>query len=136
MAAIRDLDGRTMVSGQIAPADVAALKAAGVTMIVNNRPDGEDVGQPAAADIEAAAEQAGIAYRFVPIYRGIGPADVECMQEALGACDGKLLAFCRSGHRSTLAWAVARRGEGASIEDVEKGAANAGVDLTPVAHLL
>jgi uncharacterized protein (TIGR01244 family) len=136
MPAIRDLDGKTMVSGQIEPADVAELKVAGVTMIVNNRPDGEDSGQPAAAEIEAAAERAGIAYRFVPIYRGIGPADVECMQEALDACDGKLLAFCRSGQRSTLAWAVARRSQGASIEEVEKAAANAGVDLTPIAHLL
>ena len=133
---MRQLDEKTSVSGQIQPGDVAALKSAGVTMIVNNRPDGEDPGQPLAADIEAAAEQAGVAYRFVPIQRGIGPSDVEAMQEAIDACDGKLLAFCRSGQRSTLAWAVARRGQGASIEELERAAENAGVDLTPVAHLL
>ena len=45
------LDERTLVAGQIAPADVAALKSEGVTMIVNNRPDGEDVGQPTSAEI-------------------------------------------------------------------------------------
>lgn len=133
---MRQLDDRTFVSGQIRPEDVAGLKAKGVSMIVNNRPDGEDPGQPRAADIEAAAEEAGIAYRFVPIQRGIGPADVECMQEAMDAAGGKLLVFCRSGNRSALAWAVARRDQGASIEEIEAAAARAGIDLAPVAHLL
>ena len=133
---LRKLDDKTLVSGQIQPAEVADLKQLGVTMIVNNRPDGEDPDQPAAADIEAAAEQAGIDYRFVPIRRGIGPSDVEAMQEAMGSCDGKLLAFCRSGNRSALAWAVARREQGASVEELEEAAAAAGVDLSPVAHLL
>ena len=133
---IRKLDDRTSVGSQILPADVSKLRDAGVTMIVNNRPDGEEPGQPLSAEIEAAAEKAGIAYRFVPIQRGIGPADVEAMQEALNACDGKLLAFCRSGNRSALAWAVARREQGASVEELQQAAASAGVDLTPIAHLL
>ena len=133
---IRQLDDKTLVSGQIQPSDVAGLKQLGVTMIVNNRPDGEEPGQPLAADIEAAAEKAGIAYRFVPIYRGIGPSDVETMQDALAAADGKLLAFCRVGNRSTLAWAIARREQGASVEELEEAAAGAGVDLSPIAHLL
>ena len=134
---LRQLDDRTLVSGQIAPEDVAGLRDQGVTMIVNNRPDGEDDGQPLAADIEAAAEQAGIDYRFIPIARGIGPADVDAMQDALRECgDGKLLAFCRSGNRSTLVWAVARAGDGVPREELERGAAAAGVDLGPVSHLL
>ena len=123
---IRPLDDKTLVSGQIQPADIVELKRLGVTLIVNNRPDGEDEGQPAAAEIEAAAEQAGIAYRFVPIVRGIGPSDVEAMQEAIEAAEGKLFAFCRTGNRSTLAWAVARRGQGASIEELQAAAARAG----------
>ena len=82
-------------------------------MLVNNRPDGEEAGQPLASEIEEAAAEAGIAYRFVPIIRGIGPADVEAMQEALReADDGKLLAFCRSGTRSALVCALAHREEG------------------------
>ena len=98
-------------------------------MLVNNRPDGEEPGQPLAGDIEAAAEQAGIAYRFVPIIRGIGPADVEAMQDALReAGDGKLLAFCRSGTRSALACALAQREEGASREEVEQRLTDAGFD--------
>lgn len=133
---LRKLDDKTLVGGQIQPAGVAELKQLGVTMIVNNRPDGEDPNQPAAAEIEAAAEQAGIDYRFVPITRGIGPSDVAAMRDAMDACDGKLLAFCRSGNRSALAWAVARREQGASLEELEEAAAAAGVDLSPVAHLL
>ena len=109
---IRQLDDRTWVSGQIAPHEVAGLAGQGVTVLVNNRPDGEEPNQPLAADIEAAAEEAGIAYRFVPIIRGIGPADVEAMQEALReAQSGKLLAFCRSG-RARPSPALAQREEG------------------------
>ena len=133
---LRKLDEKTLIGGQIQPGDVAQLKQLGVTMIVNNRPDGEDPNQPASADIQAAAEEAGIDYRFLPITRGIGPSDVEEMREAMDACEGKLLAFCRSGTRSALAWAVARREQGASVEDLEEAAAAAGVDLSPVAHLL
>ena len=134
---IRQLDNRTLVSGQIAPQEVAALAEQGVTVLVNNRPDGEEPDQPRAAELEEAAAQAGIAYRFVPIMRGIGPADVEAMQEALGeAGDGKMLAFCRSGTRSALACALAQRGQGVSREDVEQRLSEAGFDSGPIAHLL
>ena len=134
---IRQLDDKTMVSGQLTPDEVADLKAHGVTMLVNNRPDGEEPDQPRAAELEEAAAQAGIAYRFVPIMRGIGPADVEAMQEAFGqAGDGKMLAFCRSGTRSALACALAQRGQGVSREDVEQRLSQAGFDSGPIAHLL
>jgi len=134
---LRQLDDKVMVSGQIRPEDVPELKRQGVTLLVNNRPDGEMPGQPLGADIERAASQAGIEYRFLPIYRGIGPADAQAMQSAIAACgDGKLLAFCAMGTRSALAWAVARSREGMPQAELERRAAQAGVDLTPVAHLL
>jgi uncharacterized protein (TIGR01244 family) len=134
---LRQLDDKTLVSGQIRPEDVPELKRHDVTMIVNNRPDGEEPGQPLGGDIETAAREAGIDYRFIPIFRGIGPADAQAMQEAIGAAgDGKMLAFCRSGTRSALAWAVARSDDGASRAELEGCAARAGVDLTPVSHLL
>lgn len=133
----RQLDENTLVSGQIRPDDVAALKELGVTLIVNNRPDHEDVGQPGGEEIEAAAKAAGIGYRHVPIARGMGPSDIEAMREAMHAVgDGKLFAFCRSGNRSTLAWAVAKSEDGASREELDKCASQAGFDLGPVAHLL
>lgn len=133
---IRTLDDKTMVSGQIRPDEVAQLKQLGVSMIVCNRPDGEEPGQPTAAAVEDAAQAAGLEFRNVPIVRGIGPSDAESMEEALDAAAGKVLAYCRSGNRSALTWAVARRRQGASIDELEEAAARAGIDLTPVAHLL
>ena len=133
----RQLDDRTLIDGQIAPGAVAALKQLGVTMIVNNRPDGEDQGQPTSAEIEAAAKAAGIDYRHVPIARGLGPSDIEAMRDAMhAASDGKLYAFCRSGNRSALAWAVAKSEDGMTRAELERCAADAGFDLGAVAHLL
>ena len=133
----RQLDDRTLVGGQIGPDDVAALKEQGVTLIINNRPDGEDVGQPEGEDIEAAAQAAGIDYRHVPIARGLGPSDIEAMREAINSVEsGKLFAFCRSGNRSALAWAVARSEDGVSREELDRMANRAGFDLGPVAHLI
>ena len=106
-------------------------------MIVNNRPDGEEPGQPLAADIEAAATAAGIRYRHVPILRGIGPADVAAMAAALrDAGDGPTLAFCRSGNRSALAWALAMRESGRPGAEVTAAVTQAGFDPAPIAHLL
>lgn len=134
---IRELDSGVLVSGQIAPHEVAGLVQQGVTVLVNNRPDGEEAGQPQAVEIQDAAAAAGIAYHFVPIIRGIGPADVETMQQALRqAQGGKLLAFCRSGMRSALAISLAKREEGASVEEVRESLERAGLDPGPIAHLL
>jgi uncharacterized protein (TIGR01244 family) len=133
----RQLDEKTLVDGQIGPDDVASLKELGVTLIVNNRPDGEDANQPTSDEIEAAAKEAGLDYRHVPIARGLGPSDIEAMREAMHSVgDGKMFAFCRSGNRSTLAWAVARSEDGVPREELERLANEAGFDLGPVAHLL
>jgi uncharacterized protein (TIGR01244 family) len=135
---IRQLDDRTLVSGQIRPEEIAGLvERHGVTMLVNNRPDGEEPDQPPASAIEAAAEAAGISYRHVPIIRGIGPSDVEAMQEALRAADdGQVLAFCRSGSRSALTWALAVRGEGRPRGEIERKVEAAGFNVAPIEHLL
>jgi uncharacterized protein (TIGR01244 family) len=134
---IRQLDEQTFVDGQIGPEDLAEVKALGVTMVINNRPDGEDAGQPTSAEIEEAARAAGLDYRHVPIARGMGPSDVEAMREAIHATgEGKMLAFCRSGNRSTLAWAIARNEDGTPRDELQRCAEGAGFSLDPVAHLL
>ena len=132
------LTNTTLVAGQIAPADVAALKAQGVTMIVNNRPDGEDDGQPTSAEIEAAARAAGIDYRHVPIARGMGPTDIEAMRDAMHAAgDGQDV-------RLSAAPAIARRWRGrwrrarmaSAARELERCVGEAGFNLGPVSHLL
>ena len=108
------LDDKTLVSGQIRPEDVADAAAQGVSLIVNNRPDGEEPGQPAGTEIEAAARAAGLGYRHIPVAGGIAPDQAEEMARLLDGAEGKLLAFCKSGTRSTYLWALAeaRRGVG------------------------
>jgi len=132
----RQLDDKVLVSGQIHPDEVAALVGEGITMLVNNRPDGEEPGQPLGVEIEEAARAVGLDYRAIPIIRGIGPADAEAMQEAIKSADGKLLAFSRTGTRSSLAWALAKNDEGMPREEIEARLRSAGVDPTPIAHLL
>jgi uncharacterized protein (TIGR01244 family) len=133
----RQLDETTMVAGQIDPASLPDLAAQGVTMIINNRPDHEDPGQPTSAEMATAAAASGIAYRHVPIARGMGPSDIEAMRDALrDAAGGKTLAYCRSGGRSVLAWAVARSEDGVTRAELERCAEQAGFSLAPIAHLL
>ena len=137
MSNLRKFDDQISVCGQITAETVADLPAQGVTMLINNRPDGEDPGQPAAGDIEAAAERAGLAYRHIPIIRGMGPADVAAMAQAIDQADGgKVLAFCRSGNRSALVSALARRRQGIAQATIEKQLIDAGVDPSPITHLL
>jgi len=101
------LDDTTLVGGQIWPDDIPAIAALGVTAIVNNRPDGEEPGQPANAEIEAAARAAGVDYRHIPVAGGFPPEQVAAMAGAIEQTGGELLAFCRSGARSAHLWALA-----------------------------
>ena len=133
----RQLDDKTFVAGQIDPASLADFARQGVTMVINNRPDHEDPGQPTSAEMEEAAAANGLTYRHVPIARGMGPSDIEAMRCALrDAGEGKTLAYCRSGGRSVLAWAVARSEDGVAREELEKCAEQAGFSLAPISHLL
>lgn len=118
------------VAGQILPADLGAVAAAGVRTIVNNRPDHEEPGQPLGAEIEAAAQAAGLGYRHIPVAGGFSHHQVEAMAEALEA--GPVLAFCKSGTRSTYLWALAQASRGVSAAELVEAAAGVGYDLRPI----
>ena len=134
---LKRIDDSTIVAGQIHPEEVPGLAAVGVKMIVNNRPDGEEPGQPAAAQIEAAAHAAGLAYRHIPVGPGGLSSDLVAeMAEAIDASEGTLLAFCRSGTRSTYLWALARSQQGADGDALIEKAFAAGFDLSPLARFL
>ncbi len=129
----RKLNDQISVSPQISLADIENAKAEGVTLIVNNRPDGEDPGAPQSVDIEAAAKAAGLDYVAIPItHSGFSAPQVEAMIAALDGAEGKTLAYCRSGTRSTLLWALAQAKTGMSAEEIARLAGNAGYDITPV----
>lgn len=107
---IRQVTDDYAVSGQILPADVAAIKAAGYRSIVCNRPDGEQPGQPTAAEVGAAANEAGLGFRHVPVVSGaMTQDDVSAMAEALDELDGPVFAYCRSGARSTNIYAAVKQ---------------------------
>jgi uncharacterized protein (TIGR01244 family) len=124
------LDEGIWVSPQIRPEDMAAVAAAGVRTIVNNRPDGEEPLQPASQEIADAARQAGLGYVHIPVQGSFSAAQVSRMAEALE--DGPVLAFCRSGTRSTYLWALARASRGADAVALIGQAAAAGYDLRPL----
>lgn len=132
MASLKKLSDRVSVGPQISIADVAELAQAGIVTLINNRPDGEDHGQPASAEIAAAAEQAGLSYHHIPIAGGgVTPQAVQAMTEALDAADGPAVAFCRSGTRSTMLWALSQAGR-QPADDIIAAANTAGYDVNPL----
>jgi uncharacterized protein (TIGR01244 family) len=133
MPDFRRLSETMLASPQITLADVAAAKDAGVTLIVNNRPEGESDDQTPGAEIEAAARAAGIDYIAIPItHAGFSHAQVARLAEALRNAQGRVLGYCRSGTRSTLLWALARAEMGENPEALASAAAQAGYDVAPV----
>ncbi len=128
----RKINDTISVSPQIDLEDIAAAKADGVTLIINNRPDGEDPSAPQSADIEAAAREAGMKYIAIPItHSGFSGPQVDAMISALADGD-KTLAYCRSGTRSTLLWSLAQAKQGVAPDQIARLAGNAGYDITPV----
>ena len=133
MSQFRRLSDQVLASPQITPADVAEAADRGVKLIVNNRPDGEEGGQPTGAEIEAAARAAGIAYRAIPVSGGgFAEPQVNAMIEALEGAGGPVLAYCRTGTRSTLLWSLAQAKLGRDPEEIAADARSAGYDITPV----
>lgn len=133
----RSVTNDLMVSPQIGLDAVAEAKALGVTLIINNRPEGESEDQVPGADIEAAAQAAGLKYVAIPItHSGFSQPQVEAMVAALKGADGKVLAYCRSGTRSTLLWALAESAQGGDPDSLTNMAAKAGYDVGPVRPLM
>jgi uncharacterized protein (TIGR01244 family) len=108
---IRNLSGDFAVTGQLAPQDLQEVASLGFATVINNRPDGEGgVDQPSSGQLEQAAREAGLHYLHLPVVSGaITPEQVLAMQQALAAGRGRpVLAFCRSGARSTKLFELAQ----------------------------
>ena len=121
------------VSPQIAVEDVEAAAGAGFKTIINNRPDGEEPGQPSGHEIEAAAREAGLAYFHVPVRGGPTPEQVETVVKIMAETPAPVLAFCRSGTRSIVTWSLGQAMAGArSREELVTLGRQAGYDLSGV----
>lgn len=131
------LNDALFVAPQISTEAVAAAKELGVTLIINNRPEDESADQTPGPDIEAAAKAEGLDYIAIPVtHAGFAEWQVNAMADALGTAHGKILAYCRSGTRSTLLWGLAQASAGHHPAVLSETAADAGYDLSPVAAMM
>lgn len=134
---IRKVDDSISVAPQISVEDVAAIKAAGFTAIVNNRPDDEEAGQIPGDAIRDAALAAGLTYTAIPItHAGFSYPQIAAMAEVLAGAEGPVLAFCRSGTRSCNLWALAQARNGADADALIEKGAGAGYNLDGLRPLL
>ncbi|MDX8514596.1 TIGR01244 family sulfur transferase [Mesorhizobium captivum] len=109
----RQISDDYSVSGQIQPEDIAAIKDAGFRSVICNRPDNEQPGQPSADSVKAAAEAAGLGFRYIPVISGqITMDNVEDQAEALDELEGPVFAYCRSGARCTNLYGLIQQERG------------------------
>lgn len=120
------------VSPQVLPADMDAIRQAGFRSLICNRPDGEGNDQPLFTEIEQAAVAAGIEAHYLPAESG-KVSDEQGRQFAalLASLPTPILAFCRTGMRSSTLWALAQAGSMAPADIIDAGA-RAGYDLNAV----
>lgn len=130
----RTLDTNFLAAPQISVDDVAIAAAQGVKLIVNNRPDGEEPSAPQGADIAAAAAAHGIAYVAIPVtHAGFSYPEIDAMAAAMEQASGStILAYCRSGTRSTNLWALTRARLGNDVDSLCAKAAAQGYDLSGI----
>jgi len=133
----RKIDETISVSPQITVDQVREAADQGFVMIINNRPEQEEPGQPSGDSIREAARAAGLDYIAIPIAPGGFSAEqIEATRDVLGKAEGPVLAFCRSGTRSTFVWALAKASAGSEPAELARKAADAGYDISPIAPLL
>lgn len=136
MASIRQLTPFISVSEQLTPADVAVAASEGFRTIINNRPDHESEDQPASAALAERCAELGIAYHDLPVVPGqVTDEQVDAFAGLLETSQGPVLAFCRTGTRSTTLWALS---EARHLEPpaVIKAAAAAGYDISGLTERL
>ncbi len=137
MSDFRQVTPTFWASPQIRLDDVREAHARGFALIVNNRPEGESEDQVPGPTIAAAAAELGLDYREIPVtHAGFSEEQIGAMAAALREAGGPVLAYCRSGTRSTLLWALAQAAEGREPETIAAEAAVAGYDVAPIRPLL
>ena len=106
------IDDALFVTPQVQPGDMPAIAAAGIRAIINNRPDFEGgAGQPTSAQLEAAARNAGLAYRYLPVPpAGHTAEQARSMADAVNALTRPVVAFCRTGRRSAALYRMGKSG--------------------------
>lgn len=132
----KSLDDQVHVAPQITIEQLDAARDAGVTTVISHRPDGEEPGQMSFADLQAAAAERGMTAVHIPVVPGrLTPTHVDAFKQATADCDGKVLAFCKSGMRASMVWALSQKGD-LSAQEIMSCCQKAGYDVSPLAaHL-
>ncbi|TNJ43915.1 TIGR01244 family sulfur transferase [Phaeobacter sp. B1627] len=128
----RTLTPRYSVSPQISVEDIPAIAAAGFTTVICNRPDGEVPPSHQADTIRAATEEAGLTFQDLPLtHQTMTPENIAQHRAFIDESDGPVLAYCASGTRSSVAWALGVAGAGdLGVSDILTTAQKAGYDLS------
>lgn len=122
---VRELTEDYAVGPQIGPEDIPALKQAGFTTVICNRPDSEVAADRQADAIRQAAEAAGMNFVMNPVVHGaLTMETVEAQGEAIKAADGRVFAYCASGNRSSIVWALSQAGARDTDEMIAAAARN------------
>ena len=133
---IKPLHDSLLVSGQIKLADLKLIAADGITTIINNRPDGEAPRQPRSETLAKRAKELGLTYHYIPVISGgMTNANETDFASVLDSSQGPVLAFCRTGTRSTTLWAKSQKGQ-LSADAIIKQASSAGYDLSKMKSAL
>ena len=119
---LRAITDSYSVAPQLEPADMATLAASGVTTVICNRPDGENPAPLQAAAMQAAAEAAGLAFVYNPVVDGQLTMDnVDEQRDAIDGAEGPVVAYCASGNRSTVVWALGMAGSLPTDDIIARG---------------
>ena len=136
------LDDNFFIAGQLNAKDFATAKDNDISLIINNRPDGEEIGILPVAEAQQLAEQHNMQYLHLPMANGQPlPEDlIPTMATALAeqeAANGKVLAHCRTGTRSSFLWGMIQimKGEKSAEQIIQLGA-QAGINLAGFAPVL
>lgn len=140
MSNISRISEHFSVSPQLGAGDIDAAAAAGFKTILNLRPDGEKPGYLADAEVARIAAGLGLDYRHVPVpVKGtmpdITPQRIEAFGLALEELPVPVLAYCGTGRRAVLMWALCSAGKMA-VDDILSCCAAAGHDLSPIRPML
>ncbi len=127
---------RFFAAPQVDPGDMPAIAEAGITLILCNRPDAEVPPSHQHEAIKTAAEAAGIGFAYQPLTHQTMSPDVIAHNRHISVeQDETVLAYCASGTRSTIAWALGQAGD-VPADDLIAAARNAGYDISHMRDLL
>ena len=129
MADIRKLTKNLSVAPQLVASDLLAVASQGYKSVLCNRPDHEEVTQPTYREVQSAIDEQGLVSEFQPVNSStISDEDVDAFAQHLSSLTAPVLAYCRSGTRCTVLWALSEAGK-RPVDEILSIAAQAGYSL-------